>query len=254
MMRTAFSFTFIGTFIAVLLAVGACERDRDRMPVTTGDTEIDPGGAAPGTTGEEKPDEGTTQRAENLEDVMTALGQAADARALMESPDQENRGSLYLLDEGNDVVIIGFIKDLEPGVHGIHIHEKGDCSARDFTSAGGHYNPTSAPHAAPFHEEKHVGDLGNLITNEKGTAVFGIRMTGVPLDQSPTSIVGKALVIHEKADDFTTQPDGAAGARVACGVIRVAAEGEGQDEGQGGRQGQRTQQQMQEMPQQPKVP
>jgi Cu-Zn family superoxide dismutase len=248
MMRTVLSITFMGAFITALLAA-ACERDRDRMPVTTGDTEIEPGGAAPGTTGEDKPEEGTTQRAENLEDVMTALAQAADARVLMESPDQENRGTLYLLDEGDDVVMLGFIKDLEPGVHAIHIHEKGDCSAKDFTSAGEHFNPTNMPHAASFQEQKHVGDLGNLITNEKGTAVFGFRMSGVPLDQSPTSIVGKSVIIHEKPDDFITQPAGGAAQRVACGVIRVAAEG--QEEGQEGRRRQQIQPQT---PQQPKAP
>jgi Cu-Zn family superoxide dismutase len=251
MMRTAlssiFTGTFICTFIAVLLAAGGCERDRDRMPVTTGSPETEPGGAAPPTTGEEKPDEGTTQRAENLEDVMTALAQAADARALMESSEQENRGTLYLLDEGDDVVIIGLVKDLEPGVHAIHIHENGDCTAPDFTSAGEHFNPTNAPHAAPFQEQKHLGDLGNLITNEKGMAVFGFRMSGVPLDQSPTSILGKAFVIHEKADDFITQSAGGSAGRVACGVIREAVEG--QEEGQGGRQ-----QTEQQVPQQPKAP
>jgi superoxide dismutase, Cu-Zn family len=233
MMRTALYFTFSGMFVAALLAASGCERDRDRMPVTTGDTEIEPGGAVPGTIDDDKPGEGTP-RAENFEDVMTALAQAADAMALMEGPEQENRGTLYLLDEGDDVVILGVIKDLEPGVHAIHIHEKGDCSAKDFTSAGEHFNPTSMPHAAPFQEQKHVGDLGNLITNEKGTAVFGFRMSGVPLDQSPTSIVGRAIIIHEKADDFISQPAGAAAGRVACGVIRPGSEG--QEGGQGGRQ------------------
>jgi Cu-Zn family superoxide dismutase len=235
----------IGGFVAALLVAGGCERNRDETPQTAS-TEPEPGGAVPGTIGEEKPDEPAV--AENLEDVTTALDQAAEAKVIMEGREQQNLGTIYLLDEDEDVVILGFVNDLEPGVHAIHVHEKGDCSANDFTSAGEHFNPTDTPHAAPFQEQKHVGDLGNLITNEKGTAIFGFRMSGVPLDDSPTSILGKAFIIHTQPDDFTTQPAGGAGERVACGVIRVAPEGqEGQRQmPQPGEQQRPGQQQMQQ--------
>lgn len=222
MIRITLLTVMIGAFVGVLLAGSGCERDRDETP-QVGGTETEPGGATPGTVGEDKPEE--PARAENFEDVTNALDQAAEAKVIMEGREQQSLGTIYLLDEGDDVVILGFLNDLEPGVHAIHVHEKGDCSANDFTSAGDHFNPTNTPHAAPFQEQKHVGDLGNLITNEKGTAIFGFRMTGVPLDDSPTSILGKALIIHTQPDDFTTQPAGGAGERVACGVIRVAPEG-----------------------------
>jgi len=108
-----------------------------------------------------------------------------------------------------------------PGKHGFHIHEFGDCTSPDATSAGGHFNPEGKEHGAPWDEERHVGDLGNLTADEDGSAY--LRMVDTVISFSGhRSIIGKAVVIHEGEDDFTTQPTGAAGARVACGVIGIA--------------------------------
>ncbi len=119
------------------------------------------------------------------------------------------------------VRVTGEIKGLTPGKHGFHIHEYGDCSAEDGTSAGGHFNPTDMPHAMPSAEKRHVGDLGNIGAGDAGTVQLDF-VDPVLMLNGPTSILGRGVIVHEKEDDLTTQPTGAAGARVACGVIGVA--------------------------------
>lgn len=109
---------------------------------------------------------------------------------------------------------------LEPGRHGFHVHEHGDCSAPDATSAGGHFNPEGAPHGAPTDRRRHVGDLGNIRADEHGHVVVRgidehIRLRGAH------NIVGRAVVVHAKADDLRSQPAGDAGARIGCGIIRL---------------------------------
>ena len=108
--------------------------------------------------------------------------------------------------------------------HGIHIHEKGDCSAPDAKSAGGHYNPANKDHGGPKKINSHAGDLGNLKANSKGQAKTTFVQAGLALNhqtnsKSIYSINGRALIIHENRDDLTTNPSGAAGKRIACGVI-----------------------------------
>ncbi len=111
-----------------------------------------------------------------------------------------------------------------PGRHGIHIHEKGDCSAPDATSAGGHFNPTTAPHAGLETPARHAGDLGNITVNQDGTGVLSIDIPQVQGMNDWATVVGKAVVVHEKADDLKTQPSGDSGARISCGVISAAKE------------------------------
>ncbi len=136
--------------------------------------------------------------------------------------------------EGNDVQgIVEFrrmdsgvqvsvnIDGLTQGEHGFHIHEYGDCSAADATSAGGHYNPTDMPHGAPQDKERHVGDLGNIVADADGHAESQFTDATIQLNGAH-SIIGRAVVIHAGRDDLTTQPSGAAGPRVACGVIGIA--------------------------------
>jgi Cu-Zn family superoxide dismutase len=115
------------------------------------------------------------------------------------------------------------VKGLVPGSsHAIHLHEKGDCSAPDATSAGGHWNPTGSPHGKWGHDAGfHHGDIGNLVANDKGEARLEFKTPLWTIGGDPgTDVVGKSVVIHEKVDDFTTQPTGAAGARIGCGVVR----------------------------------
>jgi Cu-Zn family superoxide dismutase len=114
------------------------------------------------------------------------------------------------------------IEGLRPGEHGLHVHEFGDCSKADGTSAGGHFNPFDAPHGAPDAESRHVGDLGNVTANEDGVAEADFVDTVIAFE-GEASIVGRGVIVHADADDLTSQPTGAAGARVSCGVVGIAA-------------------------------
>ena len=127
-----------------------------------------------------------------------------------------------MLDSGpRGVRIHGDIGGLQPGSsHGFHIHETGDCRAVDASSAGGHFNPSHAPHGRSGHGAHHLGDIDNLIADPAGIAHVDAWVTGVGLgDGSPHDILGRALIVHAAVDDYSSQPSGNAGARVACGVI-----------------------------------
>ena len=121
---------------------------------------------------------------------------------------------------GDGVHFTGTVTGLPAGVHGFHIHETGDCSAPDGSSAGGHFNPTGAPHGGPQSAERHLGDLGNITADASGNAEVNIHAGGVTLGEGENAIMGKAIIVHAGADDLTTQPTGDAGARLACGVIQ----------------------------------
>lgn len=119
------------------------------------------------------------------------------------------------------VRVQGNFTGLSQGKHGFHIHEYGDCRADDGTSAGGHYNPTDKKHGAPTQDARHMGDMGNLVVGEDGKANIDYVDPKIKLN-GPNSIIGRGIVIHGGADDFESQPSGAAGPRMACGVIGVA--------------------------------
>lgn len=112
---------------------------------------------------------------------------------------------------------------LKPGVHAIHIHEKADCSAADATSTGGHWNPTFKKHGKWGDAEYHKGDIGNFTAdaNGNGTITFKTDEWCIGCEDATKDILGKGLIVHDKPDDFVTQPTGNAGARVACaGIIK----------------------------------
>jgi superoxide dismutase, Cu-Zn family len=118
------------------------------------------------------------------------------------------------------VRVVADVTGLTPGKHGFHIHQFGDCSKLDGKSAGGHFNPEGVDHGGPDAAVRHVGDLGNLTADENGVA--HLEMTDKLISLSGThSIIGRAIVIHAGEDDLTSQPTGAAGARLACGVIGI---------------------------------
>jgi len=109
------------------------------------------------------------------------------------------------------------------GDHGLHIHETGDCSAADFKSAGGHFNPTGVVHGGPNDAEHHAGDLGNITIGEDGSGELHFVSSMLSLDpSSPNAVYARGVILHAKSDDLTSQPTGAAGARLACGVIEPA--------------------------------
>lgn len=118
------------------------------------------------------------------------------------------------------VVIAGTVAGAPEGTHGLHIHEVGDCSAADFTSSGGHFNPGGVPHAGPMDAERHAGDLGNIEIGADGTGSIELSSDLITLAAgAESSIVGRAVILHEGADDLVSQPTGDAGGRIACGVI-----------------------------------
>lgn len=137
---------------------------------------------------------------------------------------------------GNDVEGVVLFSNTEEGVrvgaqvsglrpmstHGFHIHEFGDCRAADASSAGGHLNPAGLPHGAPESAQRHVGDLGNLIANDAGVAQTNVVDPELSF-AGDNSILGRAVVLHANADDLESQPSGAAGPRIACGVIGVGS-------------------------------
>ncbi|MEN9481321.1 MAG: hypothetical protein RLZZ298_2716 [Pseudomonadota bacterium] len=128
-------------------------------------------------------------------------------------------GTVVFSEAGNKLRVIAEVSGLSPGPHGFHIHEKGDCSAPDGTSAGGHFNPTGKPHGNPEHADHHAGDLPQLVADAKGVAKLVGYIDGLKLNDGEGGIVGRSVIVHATADDFKTQPTGNSGARFACGVI-----------------------------------
>ncbi|MDB6111348.1 MAG: superoxide dismutase copper/zinc binding protein [Pedosphaera sp.] len=116
------------------------------------------------------------------------------------------------------VRVVAGMTGLAPGLHAFHIHENGDCSAPDASSAGGHYNPTGMPHGGPGSMNRHIGDMGNFAADANGEAHLDFVDTHLTLS-GPYSIIGHALIVHAGADDYVSQPAGNSGPRVACGVI-----------------------------------
>lgn len=132
-------------------------------------------------------------------------------------------GKVNLEETDSGVRILLDAANLPKGTHGIHIHETGACEKPDFESAGGHFNPTNASHGTEHEKGAHAGDLPNIEVAEDGTIKEELLAKGVTLkmDQENTLFDsdGSALVIHEKADDYKSQPSGDAGDRIACGEI-----------------------------------
>ncbi|WP_159951278.1 superoxide dismutase family protein [Polaribacter septentrionalilitoris] len=132
-------------------------------------------------------------------------------------------GTVTFTEQNGKVLLKAEIKGLTPGEHAIHIHEKGDCSSTDGKSAGGHWNPSNDPHGKWKHGEFHSGDIGNLITDANGNATLEKESDFwcIGCEDEQKNIIGHAIIVHASADDFTSQPSGAAGKRVACGEIQM---------------------------------
>jgi superoxide dismutase, Cu-Zn family len=129
------------------------------------------------------------------------------------------RGKMTFLAADGGVRVIADMDGLTPGLHGMHIHEKGDCSAPDAKTAGEHYNPTNKRHGGSDAPEHHVGDLGNILADASGHGHYDRLNATIQLN-GPRSIVGLSVLVHADPDDLVTQPGGKSGDRVACGVIK----------------------------------
>ena len=121
---------------------------------------------------------------------------------------------------GNKVKAVVEISGATAGQHGLHIHEKGDCSDPAAKSAGDHFNPGKSDHGGPEKPSHHAGDFGNMTIAEDGKGRLEIELDAISVGQGDNAIVGRAIVFHEKPDDLTTQPSGNSGVRQGCGEIK----------------------------------
>jgi Cu-Zn family superoxide dismutase len=128
-------------------------------------------------------------------------------------------GSAEFMMHGGTMMVTVTVKGAAPGVHAVHIHDKGDCSSPDANSAGGHFNPGGHQHGAPDGKEHHAGDLGNMTVEADGTGSIMVHTGDLALE-GPNSVIGRSIIIHDKPDDFVTQPTGNAGGRIGCGAIK----------------------------------
>ena len=167
---------------------------------------------------------GDADNVENsLEEVQIMKRETKKVKILLEPKSDSNlNGNVVFLEENGVVTMTALITGLSEGQHAIHIHEKADCSSADGKTAGGHWNPTFAKHGewgdpSGFHS----GDIGNFETDVNGNAVKNITtdLWCLGCDDPKRNIVGKAIIVHEGVDDFTSQPSGAAGSRIGCGGV-----------------------------------
>lgn len=132
-------------------------------------------------------------------------------------------GVVHFTQTAEGMHVTADIEGLKPSAkHAFHIHEFGDCTSGDGKSAGGHYNPEGHPHAGPDTAMRHAGDLGNLESDANGVAHYDRTISGLTVGGVEDPILGRSVIVHAGADDFTTQPTGNAGDRIGCGVIGVA--------------------------------
>lgn len=197
-------------WIAALFAATGCDGrdpgDRPVNPIPIAPPEADvEAGREPGEKGAMLRPTGAVARA----DLAPTLGNEAE-------------GTLTFESTAHGVRVAIVMTGLTPGLHGLHLHEVGDCSASDAGSAGGHFAPRSMPHGAPSDDRHHAGDFGNIEADDSGRVDAEFLVGSIALDSAdtPFGIVGRAAIVHADRDDLETQPSGDSGARVACGVIQ----------------------------------
>lgn len=150
-----------------------------------------------------------------------AAATGAQASATLESRSGSTvTGQATFTETQGGVLVEILVQHAPPGWHAVHVHEKGDCSAEDASSAGGHFNPETKSHGSPHAPEHHAGDLGNLWVDEHGEGRHVLLMPALTVADGPSSVRGRALIVHASVDDLVTQPTGNAGGRIACGEIR----------------------------------
>lgn len=210
----------------LVLSISACST------TTTAGTATAPAGAKPAvkiTDEPMKPEEIAAAQAGGSATAAPAAaaapaGAPASAQAILE-PAKETpgfSGRVIFYSAGSQVRVVADVAGVSPpGNHGFHVHENGKCErdpGKDFTSAGGHFNPAGTPHACPDAASHHAGDLGNIVINADGTGHLDVTTSALSLSGA-SSVVGRGLILHAAPDDCTSQPTGNAGGRLACGVI-----------------------------------
>jgi Cu-Zn family superoxide dismutase len=172
-----------------------------------------------------KKDVKTVEEVEEVTVEVEAPAAAVAQKIIMKlepKSDSKATGSVVFKEEDGQVSFTAVIGGLDEGMHAIHIHESADCSSADGSSAGGHWNPTNEQHGKwGATEGFHKGDIGNFPADESGNGT--ITMTTdqwcIGCGDPKKDIVGKAIIVHQGTDDFTSQPSGAAGKRISCGGI-----------------------------------
>jgi len=164
-------------------------------------------------------DTDTEVQAETVEETIEVV------KFKMEPKSNSNvEGDVSFTDENGQITMVANFSGLSPGEHAIHIHEKADCSSDDGKSTGGHWNPTMEPHGKwGVAEGFHKGDIGNFEADENGNGsiTFTTDQWCLGCEDDTKNVIGKAVIVHQGVDDFTSQPSGAAGARISCtGIIQ----------------------------------
>jgi Cu-Zn family superoxide dismutase len=199
-----------------VVAIAACSKSKSSPP---------PAAPEPATTAAEPaptpaPEPAPAAPAEPPKPAEPPPPKKAQAELAPASKSKVKGTATFVAVDGGVEITIN-AEGLKAGDHGWHVHAKGDCSAPDAASAGDHFNPDNKKHGGPDAEEHHAGDFGNLTAGKDGKATKTMTMKGATLDEGANSLIGKALIVHDKKDDLKTQPSGNAGARVACGVIQA---------------------------------
>jgi Cu-Zn family superoxide dismutase len=196
---------FVPAAAAAALALGAAAGGCDSMPWNK--------------------DKGSSDTQKMQTDGMkTAVANVKASQAATTQPSWGNTtGTVTFTQVGDDKVkVVVDLQGVPPGKHGFHIHEKGDLSAPDLSSAGGHFNPGGHKHGGPKDTDRHAGDLGNIRADASGNVKKEITTEGISIDTGAANdIVGKSVIVHSKADDLKSQPSGDAGGRIAGGVIET---------------------------------
>lgn len=153
------------------------------------------------------------------------MGMTGKGRAMADLVDAQGaiKGHAMAMQDKDGLHISVHASGLTPGVHAVHVHAIGTCTAPDFKSAGGHWNPTMKQHGRDNPAGMHMGDMPNMTVGADGTGSLETVIAGGMLTGGDMPLLdadGAAIVIHETADDYKTDPAGAAGARIACGVLK----------------------------------
>ena len=245
-MKRVFILSIAGCVSAALLSVGCQNKDdghdHGRSTASVSSSATASATATPSSAAEAHASGDTVTAEVNTDNAVLAADKEAAkvtaARAEVvasKAPgDDDVKGVVEFSPEAHGVTVHYRITGLTPGKHGFHIHEKGDLSAPDFASAGGHFNPGGHKHGGPEGDARHGGDLGNITADDKGVAEGKVSAVGVTLDESKTGIIGRSIVVHEKADDLQTDPSGNSGGRIGAGVIKAASAGGGGGSGGAG--------------------
>lgn len=201
----------LGLAIVTLCLFVSCKSDKKETEAVVEDAtkEVETTTKTPTTTeAKEKP----AYYAENRKLIMRLDSKSGSTAS----------GNIVFTQEEGIVTMIAVLDGLTPGEHAIHIHQEADCSADDGSSSGGHWNPTAKPHGK-WGDAKgyHKGDIGNFTADANGHGTL-TKITNewcIGCGDATKDILGKAIIVHQGVDDFTSQPSGAAGARVSCGGI-----------------------------------